>query len=267
MSRVYLAYGDGGTGKTSFALSGLRPVDYYETDPGSFDRAKDGLSNIDGIRVKKYYAPLTNILGQGKINVSERGGMAPSTVHRLSGWKELFWKFVEDYLEDLNGDGYPVFDTETRLWLIIRQGFLQEAQDAVGPDKDRLDQLQYTEANARHGQIVEAAQAKGKDLVMLAHEKELYKGKEATGQMVPDGYKEIPNMADCTLRFQLKNKKPVATIMKAGSGGLELLGMEIEEPTLPKMNALLDAASKIRRSSMNVPSSYEKLMETAEALG
>lgn len=73
-------------------------------------------------------------------------------------------------------------------------------------------------------------------------------------------------MADCTLRFSLQNRKPVATIYKAGTGGLELIGMSISEPTLEKVNMVLDTAAALRRGGYEVPGSYEDLMERAEML-
>jgi hypothetical protein len=255
MSRVYLFTGDNGTGKTSCAL-GDNPediVDFYEFDAGSFDRAAAAMDNLDRISVKRYYAPLTNLLDQGKISVGSGGGIAPATVHRLEGWKDKFWEFVADYLAGLKGNARPVIDTETKLWLMIRQGFLEEVQDATGPNRERLDQLQYTEPNARHSQLIEAAKQFNKDLVMLAHEKEQYIKKEATGVMIPDGFKEVPNMADAVLRFRLVDRKPVATFTKAGAGGLDLLGVEIVEPTLPLINDVLDAAAKLRKAGQQVP--------------
>jgi len=266
MGRVYLGFGEAGVGKTTFALSGEGPVDYYEFDAGSYERAAAGMNIFTKVHVHRYYAPLTNLLAQGKLSVSQRGGIAPATVHRLSGWKELFWEFVDNYLQNLDGDGRPVFDTETKMWLLIRQAFLQEVQDAAGPERERLDQLQYTEPNARHSQIIEAAKIKGKDLVMLAHQKELYIKNEATGQLVMDGYKEAPNMADCTLRFTLENKVPVATIMKAGAGGLELIGMKLTAPTMTSVEELLSSAEALRRGGFPMPSSPEEIIETAKVL-
>ena len=74
-----------------------------------------------------------------------------------------------------------------------------------------------------------------------------------TNVWIPDGFKEVPNMADAVLRFRLVDRKPVATITKAGAGGLDLLGVEIHEPTLPIINDVLDAAAKLRKAGKAVP--------------
>jgi len=253
MSRVYLFTGDNGTGKTSCAL-GDNPediVDFYEFDAGSFERAAATLINPDRIRVYKYYAPLTDILEQGRLSVGQGGGVAPAPVHTLSEWKEKFWEFIGDYLPNVKKrEARPVIDTGTKLWLMIRQGFLQEIQEATGKEKERLDTLLYTAPNARHSQIVEAAKNYDMDLVVITHDKEVF---GQPGTYLPDGFKELPNMADAILRFKVVDRKPVATILKAGAGGLELLGVEIHEPTLPLINDVLDAAAKLRKAGKAVP--------------
>ena|SRR3990167_276301 len=267
MSRFFLVFGENGSGKTTFALTGDKPINYYEWDSGSWERAATSMNLGEGdVQVRQYYAPLTSLLDPGRVSVGDRGGIAPATAHVLEGWNDLFWGFVKDYLGDLKGAGYPVIDTSTKLWLAVRQAFLEQVQQAAGPERERLNALQYTEPNARMSQIVEAAKARGKDLVMLAHEGEVYLNDKPTGILKPDGFKELPNMADCTLRFSLRNKKPLAVIYKAGTGGLELVGREIEEPTLPNVNALLDAAIKLRRAGMPLPGSNDDLLELAAAL-
>lgn len=269
MSRVGFIIGDNGTGKTTLALSGAtvaNPANHFEFDVGSLDRAAAGLGLSEGSIVSRsYYAPLTNILEQGRISVGN-SGISPATVHVLAGWKEQFWQFVQDFLASLSNPGYPVLDTETKMWLMTRQGFLQEVQEAAGPERERLNTLQYTEPNARHSQLIEAARMKNRDLLMIAHEKEEYRGDKPTGKMIPDGFKEVASMSDYVLRLVIRDRHPVAIFLKAGAGGLELLDREIEEPTLEKVNAVLDAAEKLRRLKMGLPGSNDELLELAAAL-
>lgn len=272
MSRTFLIQGDAGTGKTTFAISDAteaNPANYFEFDANSLGRASAGINITEANLVfRSYYAPLTSLMGPGRLSVGAQGGISPAAVHKLEGWSEMLWQFVADYLESLKGPGYPVIDTETKLWLMIRQGFLQEVQQATGAEKDRLGTLQYTEPNARHSQIIEAAKARGKNLVMIAHEKEVWFNEKPTGVMTLDGFKEVPNMVDCSLRFTVEAKKPVATIIKAGTGGLELVGMKIVEPTLAKVNELLDAATALRRNGVPLDGmDVEAIVATAGMMG
>lgn len=264
MSRTFLVLGAAGTGKSTFALSGEGIVDFYEFDPGSFERAAISLQE-GKVNLHQYTPPLTALEApSGKLSLINPA--VPQTSHHLAGWSENFWRFVADYLPALDGPGYPVIDTETRFWMTIRQGFLQEVQEATGKDQERLNTLAYTEPNARYSQVLTAPKIKGKDLVLLAHEKESYVNDKPTGTFVHDGYKEAPNLADCTLRFTLQGKVPLATIYKAGTGGLELIGREIQNPTLVLVNAILDGAAKLRRLGMGIPETNDELLQLAAAL-
>lgn len=264
--RVYLIMGEAGTGKSTFALSGTGKTWVAEWDVGSF--ARTGKDETPSLTMKQYRSPLTNLLGPGRISVGPSGGIAPATVHVLAGWKEAFWQFVEDYLEVLGGDTQNiVVDTSTKLWLACRQGFLQEIQQAAGADRERLSTLQYTEPNARMDQIVEAAKLADKNLILISHEKEMYVNDKPSGVIIPDSYKQLPNLADCTLRFTLKDKKPQAHVYKAGTGGLELLNMVLEQPTLESVDELLTAASKLRRAGKPVPGTPGEVLLHAMRLG
>ena len=268
MSRVYVIFGEPGTGKTTWALSGAKPVHYFEFDSGSFARAAEALRLSEGdVDLYQYPAPLTNLMDPGKLAVGQRGGYAPITGHTLSGWMDIFWGFVKDYLDALAQPGYAVIDTDTKFYLADRQAFLEQVQEAVGVESDRLNALQYTEPLARKSQVMDAARQKNRDLILIAHEKEVYLNDKPTGQLIPDTHKETVAVADCVLRFSLRDRKPVATIYKAGTGGLELIGREIEEPTIGSVTAILDAAAKVRRAGMPIPDSNSDLLELAEGLG
>ena len=265
MARIHLVMGDAGTGKSTYALSGEGQVDYYELDVGSAYRAMEAMNLPENkVNLHTYPPPLTNLIEPER--TSTINPAVPISVHRLEGWRELFWQFIKDYLEGLKGPGYPVFDTETKMWLMTRQAFLQEVQESVSGEKERLNSLAYTEPNARYDQVITAAKSRGKDLIMIAHEKEVWEGDKPTGRFIHDGKKEAANLADITLRFKVVNKKPVAEIMKAGAGGMELVGRKLEEPTIPSVNAFLDAAIKLRKAGMPLPDSNDELLELAEAL-
>lgn len=261
--RIYLAFGVAGSGKSDFALGcgdAEDPddlVDFFEWESGGFRRGSARARHPERITVHKFRTPLTNIedLTFGTIAVGQ-SGTAPAPSYKLDGWLLEYGNFVRAYLQAIKGTGRPVIDTATRLWLCVRQSFLEQLQEATGNEQARLDQLRYTEPNARMTQICEAPERFGKDLVLIAHEDTVF----GTSQVKPDTFKEIPNMADVTLRFRVQDNRPVATIFKLGEGGMDLLGKDIVEPSLAKVNTILDNAAKLRSMKLSLPEDLEELV-------
>lgn len=266
MSYVYLFIGGAGTGKTTTALSGEGKTAYFEFDPGSYDRAMKG-SPVDesNILLSRHWAPLTSLLSLGKVSAA---GLGMQMKH-LEGWTEGYMEFVDTYLKNLQNPevSQTVFDTETAEWLMIRNGWSQQIQNAGSKtEADRMSPLVYTEANSRYEQIVTASKMFGKDLILIGHMKEEYKNDKGTGVMIHDGHKEAPNLADLFLQFDVVDRKPVATIRKAGAGGLSLVGMKLIAPTLTDLRNLLDGASAIRKMGIDLPPTYEGIVELAGSL-
>lgn len=275
MSYVYLFIGPAGTGKSTTAYSGEGKTGVHEFDPGSFERAVKGSPiDLDNIRLTRHWPPLDSLRSLGKVNVGAGGGVASATAKHLEGWLKTYTGFIDAYFVNLEDPDVNqiVIDTETREWLVVRQGFLEQVQQAQASNNkaeaDRLGTLQYTEPNARQEQIATAAKMFNKDLVLIGHMKEEWKNNEATGNMIHDGHKEAPNIADLFLEFSIVNKKPVATIRKAGAGGLELVGMKLEAPTLTQLRDLLDGAALIRRSGLALPTplTLDAVVGLAESL-
>lgn len=264
MSYVFLFIGPAGSGKSTCALSGEGKTGFHSFDPGSYERAVQG-SPIDlaNIRMTRHWAPITGLKALGKVSAS---GMGMQGKH-LEGWADEYNKFVDEYMKNLEDSSVRqiVFDTETGEWLMIRNGFNEQVQNAGSKaEADRMSPLTYTEPNSRYEQVVTASKMYDKDLILIGHMKEEWKQDKATGVMIHDGHKEAPNLADLFLEFAIVGNKPVATIRKAGAGGLGLVGMKITEPTLPGLRKLLDTSSQLRREGMAVPSTYEGIMAMAD---
>ena len=268
VGRIWLFLGPNGTGKTACALGvgdedPSDKVDLFEWDTGSYRRASSALKHPDRVTVHRFRTPLTNIedFTMGNITVGPNGA-APTPAYKLTGWQEVYGNFLKAYLKAIKGDGRPVIDTATRLWLAVRQSFLEQLQEATGNENARLDQLRYTEPNARMTQIAEAPERFGKDLILVAHEDTVF----GTSQIKADGFKELPNMADIVVRFTLQDGKPVGTIWKLAEGGIELLNRQVEWPTLKKLSDLLDASVKVKKMGMSVPDTNEELLALAAGL-
>ncbi len=255
MSRIHLWFGPNGTGKTGCALSGATPespVGYSEWEPGGFKRGASGLGLNEGsVLVHKFRVPATELEQMGEVKTGASGNLQPQLAYKLSGWMEVIQEFTSAYMDDCKSGRRPVIDTATRLWLAERLAFDQQVQDATGKDAEKLGQLKYTAPNARMISIAEYAERYDLDLILIAHEDTVFNSNPP--QPKADTMKELENLADVVLRFRIVNSLPCATIWKAADGGMQLKGMEIMEPSLEKVNLLLDCAAALRRAGVPMP--------------
>ena len=267
---VYLAYGPQGSGKTYFSLSGTGRKWYGEFDPGGFERS--GADPDDpNIEVHRYPPPLQSLLELGKLDLQSVGRTGSGGVqvsYKLVGWQETFWQgFITDYMQALSGDFTDfILDTNKMEWEMCRNAFRQRVQEETDLDEQRrLTRLDYATPNEHQTQIIQGAKARGKNLIMVAHEKGEWKNNEPTGRQVPDGWKEAEDFADIALRFFVRDKRPVGVIYKAASGGLDLIDMEVVEPTIDKMDTLIRAATALRRAGIPLAGmDAEAIVQTAE---
>lgn len=273
MSRVFLAYSKPGKGKTSFSLTGGRTA-YYQFDAGSYSRATASMNVVPGmIEVTDCYPPLTALEDIGKLSTSmvgQAGKGAVQIVHRFHGWREAYGQFLESYLKAIRNPEIDtlVLDTSTQLWKMAQNAFRQRIQDEVPTEmqSDRLKRLEYEEPGSQMDQVVKGCKMFDKNLVLIAHEGEVWFKGEATGEPKPDGWGELDGVADVTLRFTVEGNKPVATITKVGGADLAMIGLKIPVPTIESVSFLIDGAAKLRKAGMSVPGKYEELLATVEAL-
>ncbi len=268
MARIHLWMGRSFTGKTHQALLEGR-IAYFELEPNGFKRTglPDESSKDEADRrilIHRFRVPLTNLDVEPVVKVGASGMPMPQFTYKLEGWQPLYSDIRRALRASLQEDRIPVFDTGTRLWLIIRQAVYEQYQDAApGAELDKLQRLIYTEPNMRIIQITEEPDFFDLDVIFIAHEDTIF----GTSTLKADTYKELENMADATLRFSIVDGKPVGTIFKMGAaGGLGMIGRVIEEPTLSKVNELLDAAAKLSGLKMELPEDNTELVELAAAL-
>lgn len=260
MNYRFQVWGAPGSGKTSFALDGDGTKWYAELDPGSYDRAVMGLPiDEDTITKVEFYAPLTALRSRARLDTSmvgQSGKGAVQFVHKLEGWDEQFWAFTDAFLDALEA-GYDryIVDTSTVLWDLAKNAALERIQNEgkVSVSEARLQRLEYQEPNDLMAQIIGAAKQKKRNLVLIAHSAEIWEGGNPTGKFKADGSKHIPGMVDLSLRFEVKNKKPVAIVQKPGAGGLELEGLEFQSPSFEMVAETLDAAALIRKMGGELP--------------
>lgn len=273
MSKVILVYGPNGSGKSSFVQSSQRSKWYAELDPGSYDRAKKTRAPIE---VQTFYEPLTALEDMGFLDRSMQGASGKGAVqvaHKYTGWRETYWDFVKAYLDFLKSDTheYGVIDTSTVLWNMAQNALRQRLQEEGGPrdiQSDRLKRLEYQEPNDQLMSMIKGAKGAKKDLVLVAHRGEVWFNDQPTGKWKPDGWNKALDNADIGLMFEVRSSKPVAIITKAGGCPLELVGWELENPTLDDVIALVDAAKAISDSDeYTLPTEGDYSERVATVLG
>ena len=271
MSHTTLVYGPAGTIKSSFAGSNPAILNWWaELDAGGFERA--GFNKDDPrFQFHEYHPPLAALLDFGRMAFDTKGQVVPHNQRTEAGYMALADQLRDEFMEALISDsiGQITFDTATILWELFQNARDEEVRLA-GKNDQRLGQLRYTEPNRWMRGFISAPKVADKDFVMTCHAAEEWKGtgeaRAATGNYIPKGFGEMENYADVVLRMLIVGKKPVGRIMKVGRGGLSLIGMEIEEPTLPKLYTLLDAADMIRAAGLSVPEEYEEVVELGRSL-
>lgn len=269
MARSYLLSGPAGTWKSSFGIVDATPedpVDYHEWEPGGFKRAAQRLNlHPDAVTVHKYRIPFQELeqLGEAKVILTGSGSPMPQLRYELKGWTEEAARFAHEYMDGIKAKRRPIVDTATRLWLALRQSFEQEVQDATnGGDARKLDRLKYTTPNAQMVGVLEWPNDE-MDSIFISHEKQVWDSNPPI--YVPDTMAEVETTVDVHLRFRLVAGKAVATIKKGAEVGA-LVGLEIEQPTLRKVNLLLDVAAAISANESEMPDTAEGIFRLGRML-
>ena len=253
---IFLFTGGPGSGKTFAALSGEGLTGYHEFDPRSLSRAATGMHvDRDRVHFHEHHLPM-NLRDLGTVEVGRSGGAGTTAVRHLEGYREQYEQFLDDYVEELTNSEVQqvVWDTETRAWQMHQAAWQQQIQEAQAaknqPEIDRMDPLKFTEAKKRYLRNTDAAYTCNKHLILVSHLKEEWVNKEATGKFIHDGMKEAPGNADLQLEFRMRNKVPIARVVKP-SGRFE--GMEIEQPTIPILVEFLDGLQIINDMGGSLP--------------
>lgn len=261
MSATYriLAWSEPGQGKTSFSLLGTQKKWYAQFDSGSYQRAVDGAPiDEDLITKEDFFVPLTSLTDRARLDTSMVGQSGKGAVqffHKLEGWDEEFWRFIDRYLWACEQDfDVLIIDTASKLWELARKATQQRIQQQypVTDWQAQMKRLEYAEPNAQMSQIIEAADRYNKNLVLLAHDQEAWVGGSPTGKFKPKGSDDAPKEVNLIMRFSLQNGKPVAEFVDKAPLGL--LGLKMEKPILDDVFKVIAAASTINKMGGTLPS-------------
>lgn len=270
MARTYLASGPAGSGKTTFALADAtpeNPVAYKGMEPGGFDRAAKRLRLSEGAVINDYY-PIPEELDallSAMPTLGGKGGLKADLSYQLDGWVDVLNKLVTGMMASSKAKQRPVFDTATRFWLILRNAYEEMVQKATGKDAESIGQLRYTWPNKVHMQVHEFPINYGLDVIWIAHETTVFNSDPPIYK--PDCWKELEGLVDVALKFRVAGNVPTARIDKGAEVGMSVRGMEIEYPTLKKVNAILDVVSLLDAEEEPYEKDAESLLVQAKLRG
>lgn len=265
-------WGAPGTIKSTLAATWPMGLSWHEFDIGGFERGSQYLNEEQraGIILHQYPAPL-------RLTLDKDG-------HMLEGWLELFKSFLDNVNEDCKNTAIQtiVVDTGTMCWTATHRAFLQDLQKRNNK-RESLTQIEYGDVNPWFYQVVQYPKLRGKNLVMTFHDQPYYvdDGKGGTkehpkGYVRHAGWAHFPNNADLMLHMTVRDKKPIAAIeshyhlerddVKTGIAPLALARMQIVDPTYDKVMHLVECAKAIAAAGLPMPSEYDQVVNTGEAL-
>lgn len=224
------------TFKTALSMSFPKPLIVYDFDLGAYRAVPVHQEAYD----------------QGLIDIREYPYPLQFQLPKVTGIVELWFEWLKDYTETLRDDSIQtiVIDTATQLYQLVRHCFLQRLQEVQIADaekagkpiesikfRQRLQPVEYAEPYNRLDQIVYAAKAAKKHLVLIHNSRKEYQKvlgesmARATGAEELDGYRKTGEMVEMVVKMTRETGKlAVAEIEKSGLGvGME--GLVFENPT------------------------------------
>ena len=244
MSIVISLVGPPKSGKTDWALTAEGPIKHEEFDLGGFERAawrhkpleeprnkgsiQTQLFQVEGAKSETdkhvALAMLKNQIGHDLSTATK------VTQPDVTGFKELWYSFLTQYVEDVTCGDYKtiIIDSATALWPVCHRALLQEKQEAARfasggtKTRERLSEIEYGPANDRFLPMIHAAREMNVNLIVVHHTTEERKDmivndkveKVVTGRMLPAGWRHMRKNIDLEIWFEM-GKFPISVARPA----------------------------------------------------
>lgn len=184
------AYGDTGSGRSTFALTAPGPIAYIH--------ASEKLEGITQVAVAR----------GTDVRLVDFGGVFAGSEDQIAALAQEKWQLLKDAWYDALFGGWArtvVLDTHTEAWELIRLAYF----GALKPTGGRVDS-NYGPVNADWRSLFKAARQQDKvNAIVIGQTKDEYKksktGKsdgmgERTGDTIRAGQKEVPYLCDAVVR-------------------------------------------------------------------
>lgn len=209
-------YGDTGSGRTTFALSAPGPIALIHA-----------AEKIEGI--VQPFARLGKIGGVANFGRVLRGDDSEVQRQAMEAWRGL----EEAWFDAFNWARTIVLDTHTEAWELIRLAYFGDLK----PSRGRVD-ANYGPVNARwRGMFKKFRHQDTCNVILIGQTKEEYKEKKGggsdgmgqrTGNTIRAGQKEIPFMADVTVRTKRGPDGEFLSEIQKGWWNAQAEGLELE---------------------------------------
>ena len=200
--RLILAVvGKEGQGKTHFSLTAPGPIVTFNADFG-----------LEGV-VHKF-------LDQDKVILEYAVPMPNPQSKDVEKEAEKVWDDLDAAFTEVLGNPSIrtiVFDTATELWEVVRLAYLGKLTEVMPHH--------YAGVNAQFRRFLKRADKTDKNLILLHTMKEIYVGKNGTGEYTLDGFKATPGIVQAVVfptRVKVNTKLSDGRVVRKGEFMIEI---------------------------------------------
>lgn len=221
-----LVYGDAGTGKTHFSLTGDEPIFAIDTE-GPLGKIQSKLDKSVKINEVQYYTDDNEI--DGTESMEELLKIGKMLYQRSKAGKSM--------------PGTVVVDSMSDVWYYGQRYMKEEVYREKG--RDQTYQFDWTIANNAMRTLTKQLMNSDCDVVLTAQEQEKRDDSgEGTGEFKPKGWKKLPYQVDVIMRIQDTVDIDIDTEeeTRVREGHVEkcrpnddLVGTTIQDPTVKKL--------------------------------
>lgn len=227
-SLTVLVFGDAGTGKTHFTLTGGDPIYAIDTE-GPLSKIQSKMDNMVKVKEVQYYNDNNEIDGTKSMNVMTTIGKKLYSISRSNNQEQMPETIVIDSMSD--------------VWYYAQRYMKEEVYREHG--RDQTYQFDWTIANNQMRTLTKQLMNSDVDVIMTAQEQQEYDDSgNAKDSYSPKAWKKLPYQVDVIMRLEedIDIDTETGTEERIRRGHIQkcrpsddLVGEEIKNPTMKKL--------------------------------